>query len=74
MTWHYGLVLEDNYWTVREIYVDEEGGLSWSVQHVRPSGENLTEFFADFDRMAEDIRKHHYFVNEKVELRNFDDE
>lgn len=56
-TWRYLLAREraangDDYFTVREVYEDHDGRLSWTADAIEPSGETWREIANDLALMS----------------------
>lgn len=62
MSWHYLLtrqtVGEEIEFAVREAYVGPDGGLSWTNQPIRITGDSVAEVELTLQRIRRDIRKH----------------
>lgn len=60
MTWRYRVTrgtthhfdgTTEDFYAIREVYTDSDGGVSWSVDEASPYGETLAELRADFELM-----------------------
>lgn len=60
MTWRYRVTrgtthhfdgTTGDFYAIREVYTDQDGGLSWTADGARPSGATLGELRIDFQAM-----------------------
>lgn len=60
MTWRYRVTrgtthrfggTTEDFYAIREVYTDSDGGVSWSVDEASPYGTTLEELRADFELM-----------------------
>ena len=44
----------EEWWNIRELYTDVDGGISWTANPVNPGGESIEEVLADLELMRRD--------------------
>jgi hypothetical protein len=58
MSWNYRVILQDDYYSIHEVYYDDDGNIeSWTEQPVGIGGETLEELKGDLEYYKHALEK-----------------